>query len=279
MLHDPGVTRIQPGIESLNDHILTLMRKGTTALQNIQMLKWCLEFGVHADWNLLYGFPGETREDYDQMMTLLEAIRFFPAPGACGPIRLDRFSPYFSAPSEFGLGNLRPIAPYRYLYPSADGDLSRIAYYFDFEYDCTVDPSGCADDVIAYVDGWRANPGTGSLRAIERPDGSLCLVDTRHGATQRETFLSGMDGEVYRFCDSVQSCRSVARHLTKVYPTRRLDEPQVRGFLDALVSNRLMVRDGDRYLSLALGAPAREPAVSGNALRVVSERRGGPIAV
>jgi ribosomal peptide maturation radical SAM protein 1 len=57
LLQEAGVKRIQPGIESLSDHILQLMRKGTTGLQNIQLLKWCRDYGIHADWNLLYGFP------------------------------------------------------------------------------------------------------------------------------------------------------------------------------------------------------------------------------
>jgi ribosomal peptide maturation radical SAM protein 1 len=39
-LRDAGVTSIQPGIESFSDNVLTLMRKGVTALQNIQLLKW-----------------------------------------------------------------------------------------------------------------------------------------------------------------------------------------------------------------------------------------------
>src|SRR5260370_24175623 len=64
LLRDAGVRRIQPGIESLNDHILKLMKKGTTALRNIQLLKWCQEYGVTAEWSMLYGFPGETRPAY-----------------------------------------------------------------------------------------------------------------------------------------------------------------------------------------------------------------------
>ncbi|MGD9884591.1 MAG: RiPP maturation radical SAM C-methyltransferase, partial [Reyranella sp.] len=35
------VLRIQPGIESLSDHVLKLMGKGTTGLRNNQLLKWC----------------------------------------------------------------------------------------------------------------------------------------------------------------------------------------------------------------------------------------------
>jgi radical SAM superfamily enzyme YgiQ (UPF0313 family) len=37
-----GLSRIQPGIESLSSEVLMLMGKGITALQNIQLLKLCL---------------------------------------------------------------------------------------------------------------------------------------------------------------------------------------------------------------------------------------------
>ena len=75
-----GVHRIQPGIESLSDHVLKLMRKGTTALQNVQLLKWCREYSVTAEWNLLYGFPGETRADYREILNMLPSIRFVDPP-------------------------------------------------------------------------------------------------------------------------------------------------------------------------------------------------------
>ena len=76
MLREAGVDRIQPGIESLSNHVLRLMRKGTTVLRNIQLLKWCKEYDITVDWNILYGFPGETQEDYDDMLDLLPSINF-----------------------------------------------------------------------------------------------------------------------------------------------------------------------------------------------------------
>ena len=59
LLADAGILTVQPGVESFSSHVLKLMRKGVTAIQNIQMLKWCREYGVDVAWNLLYGFPGE----------------------------------------------------------------------------------------------------------------------------------------------------------------------------------------------------------------------------
>src|SRR5215212_3244549 len=53
MMRDGGIRTIQPGIESLSDSVLKLMRKGVSGLQNIQLLKWCKERGVDPVWNFL----------------------------------------------------------------------------------------------------------------------------------------------------------------------------------------------------------------------------------
>jgi len=260
MLSAAGVTRIQPGVESLSDHVLRLMRKGTTALKNVQLLKWCQEAGITMEWNIIYGFPGETRGDYDEMLKLLRAIRFLRSPTGCGPVRMDRFSPYFNTPAAFGLRNVRPIAAYRYLYPFPPESLSRIAYYFDFDYEPQVDPSGYADQVIAHVAAWRSEPEKGTLRAIRRPDGALILLDTRTDAARRELTLAGVERAAYEYCDEAHSVADLTRHLRGSFPERTFTEARVRQFLDALVANKFMVNDGERYLSLALfAAPAPQP--------------------
>jgi coproporphyrinogen III oxidase-like Fe-S oxidoreductase len=68
-----GIRRIQPGIESLNTHILKLMRKGVTAIKNVRLIKWAFYYGIGIAWNLLLGFPGETQEDYERQLDLIFA--------------------------------------------------------------------------------------------------------------------------------------------------------------------------------------------------------------
>lgn len=254
LLREAGVTHIQPGIESLSDHVLKLMRKGTTALQNIQLLKWCNEFNVRVDWNILYGFPGETQDDYDAMLKLLPAVRSLSRPPTCGPVRMDRFSPYYDEPDAFGLTNVRPIAPYKYIYPFDGRSLSKIAYCFDFDYEPAVDPTGSAARVIDYVDAWRRDPETGTLSSIVRPDGTLVLVDTRSNATQPDFTLSGVQRVAYDYCDAWRSGAAVTHYLQQEFPDQEFAEERVLDFLDSLVANRLMVTDGARYLSLAIPA-------------------------
>lgn len=256
LLSEAGVNRIQPGIESLSDHVLKLMRKGVTALRNIQLLKWCREFNIIAEWNILYGFPGETPEDYRSLLELLRSIRFLRPPCAAGPIRLDRFSPYHNAPADFGLINVRPLSTYRYLYPFDEESLMRIAYYFDFDYAPDSDPTGYAAEVVSYVYDWKKNPELGSLSSILRPDGTLVLLDSRSDATVPELILSGLEQAAYEFCDQLQAGANIVRHLRMSFPDAEFTDQQVFDFLRSLVENRLMVTDGSNYLSLAIGTPA-----------------------
>ena len=251
-LGEAGVDEVQPGIESLSNHVLRVMRKGTTALQNIQLLKWLKESDVHPSYNILYGFPGETQKDYDRVLELLPAIRFLDAPTGCGPIRLDRFSPYFNDSESFGLRNLRPLPPYKFLYPFGVKSQMKIAYYFNFDYSPEDNPTGYADDLIRYCDDWKENPEKGTLSMMERPDGRLVLLDTRSDAVRKTALLSGLDKEAYEYCDRARPLKAICRHLKGEFPKARLCEKKVRGFLDALVANRYMVSVGDFYLSLAL---------------------------
>jgi ribosomal peptide maturation radical SAM protein 1 len=250
-----GVFRIQPGIESMNDHVLHLMRKGTTALRNIQLLKWCKEYGITVDWNILYGFPGETAQDYQSMLSLLPAIRFLGAPTACGPIRLDRFSPYFNDPEQFGLTNVQANPVYRHLYPFPQDRLNRIAYFFDYEYRNGLPADEYAHELIRYCDEWRQQPESGCVWSLACEPGELVLLDTRTNAAQTEFRLSGMEAEAYRYCDDLRREQAIFRHLREHFPGTIFSGQDVRRFLQSLCACGLMVTDGDHYLSLAIPYP------------------------
>jgi ribosomal peptide maturation radical SAM protein 1 len=248
-LREAGITRIQPGIESLSDRVLSLMRKGTTALQNIQLLKWCREFGVRPEWNLLYGFPGEDPEDYRGMLPLFDDVDFLDGPSACGPIRLDRFSPYHADPASFGMARVRPMEPYRYLYPFDDDDLMRTAYYFDFDYRDGRDPRSYAGPVIDRVDRWSRQGAVGGLWLCPRPDGSVVILDTRSG--RREVaLLEGWQAGAYLAFDRATTIERVAEELD-------VPPEAVRSFADWCLERRLIVTRGNRYLALAVQRPAR----------------------
>lgn len=123
------VQTIQPGIESLATSTLKLMRKGTSAFQNLRFLKSCLIQGIWPAWNLLVGFPGEGEEVYKKYVRDIPLLMHLPPPSGVFPVRFDRYSPYFVQEKEYQL-DLHPLDYYYYSYPFSETSLRNFAYYF-----------------------------------------------------------------------------------------------------------------------------------------------------
>jgi ribosomal peptide maturation radical SAM protein 1 len=256
-LRDAGVRLIQPGIESLNDHVLKLMRKGTTAFRNIELMKWCCEYGVKPYWNFLYGFPGETADDYEASLAIIQAIWHLEPPTGYGPIRLDRFSPYHTDPKGFGMVNVRPMTPFSFLYPFEQQKLMKIAYYFDFDY-----ADGRSDDIYAreaieLIRVWMADHARGMLEMRWEPDGSLYILDTRRdlAVAPRRAILHGWKAVTYLACDRAQTLHNLIQ-LPEVQRDG-VSEEELCTFLTRCVHHQLMVHNERSWLSVAVHRPAR----------------------
>ncbi|HZN44564.1 MAG TPA: RiPP maturation radical SAM C-methyltransferase, partial [Nitrospiraceae bacterium] len=130
-----GVKCMQPGLESLSQNQLRAMDKGVTPIQNIVCLKWSFYYRVVVSWNLLLGFPGETNDDYQRQIHLLPSLFHLQPPEATGKFWLERFSPYYMRPQEYGVRITGPGAAYEYVYDARHVDLKKIAYDFEYELD------------------------------------------------------------------------------------------------------------------------------------------------
>jgi len=137
VLAQAGVVALQPGIEALTTPTLKLMKKGTTAFQNVRFLKNCSRTGISPVWGLLLGFPGQKEECYEKLERDLPLMYHLPPPLAAIAIRFERFSPYFDLAKEYNL-NLTTPDCYRLIYPFPDEDLHNLAYFFkDQNFDAT----------------------------------------------------------------------------------------------------------------------------------------------
>jgi ribosomal peptide maturation radical SAM protein 1 len=247
-LRDAGVTRIQPGIESLGDGVLRRMRKGETALQNVQILKWARELGLQTAWNLLWGFPGEEPEEYERMARLLPLLTHLTPPQTAKPIRLDRFSPNFELGPELGFEEIRPCAAYGYVYPLPEESLQSLAYHFDFSYADDRGVESYTAPVAREVERWReAHPE--SALVLEDRRRELRIWDLRPAAAETLTVLAGLERDLYLACDGVRGLRRLSE-VSGAAPE------EVERRLAPLLERGLMIRQGDLLLSLAIAAGA-----------------------
>jgi ribosomal peptide maturation radical SAM protein 1 len=250
-LREGGMRVLQPGIESLSNEVLRLMRKGCTGLQNIRFLRWCEELGIFPLWNFLYGFPGEPPAEYEVMARLVPTISHLQPPTGCGPIRLDRFSPMFMHPEAFGLVGVRPHCAYYYVFPLGRQDLARLAYYFEFDYADGRDPKSYAGRVEREVERWvglsRQPPERRPVLDLHRAEDRLIVRDTRPCAVAPEHRLEGLAAELYLLCDDARGLPGLLRELAG-----RADEAEARAALGGLVAAGLMAEMEGQYLSLAV---------------------------
>lgn len=128
-LRDAGAVQVQPGVENLSTHVLRLMDKGVTGCQNVRALRDAQSAGVTSSWNYLYGFPGETAEDYTDVIAQLPMLHHLEPPIGAARIAIERFSPYFDRP-ELGFPTLEPAPQYREIYQLPDEELADLAYIF-----------------------------------------------------------------------------------------------------------------------------------------------------
>jgi ribosomal peptide maturation radical SAM protein 1 len=252
-LYRGGVRCVQPGIESMSSHILQLMRKGCTMLQNVRCLKWCFYYNISVGWNLILGFPGETEEDYREQLQVLKCITHLEPPKSINRIWLERFSPYFYDRERFPVFNVRPQASYRYVYPR-QVDLEKVAYFFDYEMGDTVRDSE-HQPAKALVSQWQQDWRSGNRSSLSyRRTADGLLLDYNWGPEKSGTYnLSGALALIYEFCvETMRTPRQVAEQLRQSPEKYDFSEEEVRDAMDEYCAGRLMLAEDDKYFSLAI---------------------------
>jgi ribosomal peptide maturation radical SAM protein 1 len=187
-----GISCIQPGIESLSSNVLTLMRKGVSAHQNIALLRSCAGVGTWVIWNMLYAFPGESAADYESMVGLMPRLAHLQPPTGAHRIVIDRFSPNFDESEAMGIGPIEPLRSYYALYPP-EAAVTDIAYHFfgDYSTDLLRQPDvleRLKEGIAEWQRAWEHNAHP-VLQLFEAGT-STFIIDTRPIARAATTRLS-----------------------------------------------------------------------------------------
>jgi hypothetical protein len=226
--------------------VLRLMRKGTTALANVQLLKWCrVRRGMQLEPDLR--LPGEDAKDYEEMVSLISGLHHLKPPDGCGPIRVDRFSPFFVSPEAFGLRNVRHDRSYSYVYDLPENALTNLAYYFEHDYADGRDLAAYSVALHKAVAAWEANAERSRVEYFD--DGAaLTVKDHRPDALEPELRLAGVERALYLFCDRSRSWVELLKQANAL----GWSEPDLAAFMQRMRERRLVVTADGRYLSLAL---------------------------
>jgi ribosomal peptide maturation radical SAM protein 1 len=248
-LRKAGLNEVQIGIEALSSRLLKKMNKGSSAIQNLEVMRHCEELGLVNTSNLMLEFPGSDQRDVDETLHALDfALPFLPLRPVSFWLGLG--SPACEEPKRFGLKEIRNHPNYGVLFPESICD-SLTFMVQDFR-GAKGNQKYLWHPVRRKLRAWQ-----GSYRQIHaalgpapllhyRDGGDFLIIHQRKGAKEILTHrLTGLSREVYLFC---RSHRSLARILGRFH---NLPEDRLSAFLRMMVEKRLMFEESGCYLSLA----------------------------
>jgi hypothetical protein len=211
-----GILALQPGIESFSDHILSLMDKGANALQQLNFIKWANQVGVRCTYNILLRNPGETVEDYREMLEMLPSLRHLQPPHGIADMQLQRYSPYFLRPEKFELKNVQPKRHYRNMFPDERVDVENLVYEFDFDHD-ELDQPELVEARREFTKGlleWKVSYEPRQL-IYYMVDGNVCIRDKRSG-DEKIYILEGTSSRLFVYLDQVRSFNNIERAFPEI---------------------------------------------------------------
>ncbi|THJ20752.1 MAG: RiPP maturation radical SAM protein 1 [Nitrospira sp. CG24E] len=250
-----GVKCMQPGLESLSLNQLQAMDKGVTPMQNIICLKWSAYYHIAVAWNILLGFPGETNEDYQRQIDILPSLFHLQPPESTGKFWLQRFSPYYSRPHEYGIRITGPGTAYEYVYDARQVDLKKIAYDFEYELDnWTVDPQ-IYQELVDLAHEWQRVAGS-SDRPFLYYSKAMDYVTVYDGRNQKAPIRRRFD---WPAAGIIEVCNEAAKNVDQIRvqlasrPERggSRDE-EIDQALSSLTAARILYEERGKYFTLAV---------------------------
>jgi magnesium-protoporphyrin IX monomethyl ester (oxidative) cyclase len=258
-LREANVLFVQPGIESLSSHVLRLMDKGVSAAHNVRMLRDSEDVGLNVTWNILYGFPGETEEEYRGLLGKFAALEHLQPPTGAWRIALERFSPHFEDPSQ-GFMFRRPAEIYDFIYQVPRNELYDLVYLFDTSEEGIRGP--IEDDLKHAVDLWAEAYKESTLSYWTDADGLVVIEDRRASWPNEVIELDDVKSNVYLGMSAGAGRAGVRRRLAA--SGYDVTEGETDKLLRYFVDRGLAFEDEGRYVSVALEVdPYRRKLIDG----------------
>jgi ribosomal peptide maturation radical SAM protein 1 len=245
-----GMQEVQIGIEALSTSLLVKLHKGTTAIQNLEIMRDCEALDLVNYSNLILHFPGSDEQDVAETLWSLEFALPYRPLKAVG-FWLGLGSPVWQNHRAYGIKSVFNHSNWGCLFPNKILASMRFmiqAYRGDLGYQRKI-----WRPVEKAMKQWQQTYTEQNCRperssSLNFRDGREFLI-IRQRKFDAETInhrLVGTSRLIYLYC---QHHRSIKR-IRERFPA--FAEDKILSFLNMMVTKRLMFEEKDRYLSLAI---------------------------
>ena len=247
-----GMKEVQIGIEALSTRLLRKLNKGTTAIQNLEIMKHCETLGISNSSNLILYFPSSDQEDVDETLRNLEFVLPYR------PLKMVYFwlglgSPVWRYPENFGIEAVFNHRNYSGIFP--------LEIFNSMQFTIQSYRGGLSHQKKLWIPvkkklkSWKKTYD--ELHRGSRHENILSLRDGRDFLIIRQKRIQGehlthrLEGTsrgIYLFCQKHRSLKRILENFTAV------GSDKVVPFLRMMVDKKLMFEENNKYLSLAVPA-------------------------
>lgn len=253
IMRKAGVRYVQVGIESLSSNLLHKINKGTTAIQNMEIMKNCEATGITNNSNLILYFPTSDEDDVKETLKALEFADVF-RPLTTVRFQLGLGSPVMNASKSFGIKSAFNHKNYKILFPEAINTSVRFLNQ-GYKGDLGIQKKlwkPVTKRMLEWETSYKKLHDTPNATPIltYRDGKDFLIIKKRKTDGEHDTHrLTGESRGIYLFCDKNRSFEEIKNRFSK------LSSQAIFSFLSMMTDKKLIFEDNERYLSLAIKAP------------------------
>ncbi|MFC1515733.1 radical SAM protein, partial [Thermodesulfobacteriota bacterium] len=249
-MRDAGMKEVQVGIEALSTRLLGKMNKGTTAIENLEIMKNCEALGITNSSNLILRFPGSDFRDVEETLrSLVFAVPFKPLKSVRFWLGLG--SPVWENPRYFGIRAVFNHPGYGKLFPkTVFNSLQFIvqAYRGDLTHQRKL-----WRPVELKIKAWekayaelQSAPARSPILSFRDGREFLIIHQRRFGGDPITHRLEGTSRLIYLMCQRHHSTQRIVKQFSTVA------EDRILLFLRMMRDKKLMFEENEKFLSLAV---------------------------
>jgi ribosomal peptide maturation radical SAM protein 1 len=248
-MRDCGMREVQIGIEALSSGLLKKLHKGTSTIQNLEIMKNCEALGIRNISNLILQFPGSSEQDVAETLRAIDfALPFYPLKAVDFWLGLE--SPVWQHPEKFGITATFNHPGWSLLFPEEIlRNLPQMiqAYRGDLTYQKKIwkpVKQRISEWHKRYADIQSDSDGSPILSFRDGRD-FMIIRQKRFQAEPAVHRLTGASREIYLFCLKHRRINAIF----SAFPA--ISEDTILKFLNLMVDKKLMFAEKHIYLSLA----------------------------
>ncbi|AZR73706.1 hypothetical protein BBF96_10115 [Anoxybacter fermentans] len=243
-LYNAGWRTLQLGVESLSTRLLKKMNKGCRAIQNIEDIKHCQEIGIEPVYNLIHSMPNEDSKDLEETFEAISFIKHLCPPSGLPTFSLGYLCPIYNNYSEYNIKYIKPHYELTLMFPEEDIK-KMIPYRYDFvrEKERDYDINEFYDRIFKWIESHKKED---KPTLTYRDGGTFIVITDARTKPAKKITLDKNARDIYLYCDSIKSLKNIENHF------KDIDPDEIKDVLNQFVNYKLMYREDNYYLSLAL---------------------------